>query len=150
MVTDSKAQYGRYKLSKDDDRLQLFSIYVRQVCPVPRVETISDLLRLHGHRYVQNFKTQLEEWRWALLRGDGNAVIRMRRDFELATRDLKRVATLEKIGGLMTIVALPVAIGGLLTGLPLDFGFTAIGPGLLAYSKHLEQNACWVKFGSID
>jgi hypothetical protein len=74
----------------------------------------------------------------------------MKRDFELAGRDLRRMATLERVGSILTIVALPVAIAGLLAGLPLDFGFTAIGPGLVAYSKALEERASWVRFGNFQ
>lgn len=150
IVGDSPSTYGRYKLAKDDDRLQLFSLYVRDVCPVPQIENIADLLRLHEHKFLRNFKAQLEQWRWALLKGDAHAVIRMKKDFELAKRDLQRIAKIANIGSLMTIIALPVAIGGLLSGLPLDFGFTVLGPGLVAYSKRLEQSACWVKFGDVD
>jgi hypothetical protein len=142
-------QCSVYSIAKEDDRLQLFRIYLRDVCPIPRVDSLSDLVRLHNHKYLKRFRQQLEEWRWSLLGGDARAVVRMKRDFELAGRDLRRVATLEKVGGIFTIIALPVAIAGLLCGIPLDFGFTALGPGLVAYSKALEEKASWIRFGGL-
>lgn len=73
----------------------------------------------------------------------------MRRDFELATKDLASAARMQRVANVLTVVSLPVAVGGMLTNLPLDFAFTAVGPALLAYSAVKEHRASWVRFGNI-
>ena len=139
-----------YPLSHDEERLQLYRLYVRNVNSIPKIENTNDLFRLFNHKYMARFRMQLDEWRQALHEGDTSALQKMQHDFELATKDLATVATMQKVGDILTVVSLPVGIAGLLMGgLPLDFAFTAIGPALLGYSKLKEKRASWVKFGSL-
>jgi hypothetical protein len=138
------AEIGRYP-----EATQLFRIYVTDINQIPRVNTYEDFLRLYHHPAIERFREQLAIWRQAVISGKVNIISRMRKDFRLALRDLSHATTLQTIGGMLTIIALPVAIGGILSGLPLDFAFTAIGPAILLESKRLANRASWVKFGDI-
>ena len=139
----------KYKFSEEEERLQLYRLYVKSVNSIPKVENMNDLFRLFNHKYMKRFREKLDEWREAVYQGDVKTLKLMQRDFELATKDIQKIAELQKFGDIVTIVALPAAIAGLLMGgIPLDFGFTAIGPALLGYSKLLEKKVAWVKFGT--
>ena len=138
-----------FELSPDDDKLQLFRLYIREVNTIPRIETFSDLFRLYNHKYVSRFREVLDEWSTLLRNGEIDPLKRMEKDFELAIRDLSTVAKMQRVGDILTVVGLPVAIGGLLTGLPLDFGFAAVGPAILLATDRMEKRSEWVRFGSL-
>jgi hypothetical protein len=137
------------EIGKHPEATQLFRIYVTDINQIPRVNTYEDFLRLYHHPAIERFREQLAIWRQAAISGKVNIISRMRKDFQLALRDLSYATTLQTIGGMLTIIALPVAIGGILSGLPLDFAFTAIGPAILLESKRLADRASWVKFGDV-
>jgi len=149
LLSDTLLQES-YPISREEEKLQLYRLYVTEVNAVPRIETFHDLFRLHNHKYVKRFRRKLDEWSNAVQHGEVKALKRMRRDFELATRDLATAAKMQKVANVLTVVALPVAVGGMLTGLPIDFAFTAVGPALLAYSAMKERGASWIKFGSMS
>ena len=138
-----------FELSPDDDKLQLFRLCIREVNTIPRIETFSDLFRLYNHKYVSRFREVLDEWSTLLRNGEIDPLKRMEKDFELAIRDLSTVAKMQRVGDILTVVGLPVAIGGLLTGLPLDFGFAAVGPAILLATDRMEKRSEWVRFGSL-
>ncbi len=139
---------GTHEISTVEDGTQLFRVYVEEVNAVPKVDTFGDLIRLYHDPNVERFREQLSIWRTAVSQGEVAIVKRMRRDFELAMKDLSRATTLRRVGGLVSVVALPVAVGGLLTGLPLDFAFTAVGPAISARASGLAERAQWVHFGT--
>jgi hypothetical protein len=147
LLPGGRAIVADHPVSGDDRRIQLFRLYVREVNAVPRLETAADLLRLYHHRDLRAFRDRLEEWHAAVEHGERRVVERMRGDWRVAMRDLRRAGRMQRIGELMTIIALPVGVAGLLAGLPLDFAFTALGPGILAYTRYLESGTRWVRFG---
>ncbi len=134
---------------KRDDLTQLYRVYIADVNRIPRVDTFDDFLRLYHHPAVCRFREQLDIWQQAVRNGESAIVARMRHDFKLAIRDLRRACNLNRVGGMLTVVALPVALGGLLSGLPLDFAFTAVGPAIALKGAQLERRAQWARFGSL-
>ncbi len=150
LVPRTSAPEASEDIGTNSDALQLFRLYIAGVSSLPTVDTVDDLMRLHHHRALRRFREKLQEWSLAARQGDGRILTTMRRDFQLATSDLRRVARVQRVGNIMTVVALPVGVASLLTGLPLDFGFTALGPALLGYAALKEQSAMWVRFGSLD
>lgn len=137
-----------YELSKHEDRLQLFQVFIKEVNAIPKVDSFGDLVRLYHDPHVHQFRQQLSHWRTVVREGNVAAIKRMRRDFDLAMTDLAKSVTLQRVGGVVSVVALPVAIGGLLSGLPLDFAFTAVGPAINAQANRLARRSAWARFGS--
>ncbi len=147
----SMALHATYPVSADENKLQLFKLYLREVNTVPAVNSFPDLFRLYNHKYLDRFREQLDLWDKALYAGSPNAVAGMKRDFNLAIKDLAKVAKMQKVGDLLTYIGLPIALAApLLKGLPVDFGLAAIGPALLGYTKLLERRASWVRFGDAE
>lgn len=120
-IPRSSGLFSEHPISTEDDRVQLYKLYLGHINAIPRVETFRDLFRLCNHKYVSHFREKLEEWTAELNEGNAAALRRMRREFELAVRDLKVVSALRAIGGILSIVALPTAIAGLLTHCPWTF-----------------------------
>jgi len=133
--------------SSNDTLVQLYRLYVQGVNSIPRVSSLQDLVRLLNDRHVRRFREQLSHWEASVFLGEANVLTRMQRDFELACDDMRKISSMRKASALVSLVALPVRIAGLLTGLPLDFAFTALGPALLGYSWLKKRNIAWALLG---
>jgi hypothetical protein len=134
-------------MSTDENAVQLFRLYLENVDALPQLSTFEDLFRLYHDPNVGRFRRKLREWDGALRAGNPAAIVKIREDFALAKRDLRNASVLTSVGGLVSCVALPVAVAGLMLGLPIDFAFTAVGPAIAVCAWELERRASWIKFG---
>lgn len=138
-----------YPRSDLNDACQLFKLYIDGVSFFPRLHRISEMARLYHHPYYNSFRDQLGVWQDALLGGEADRLKRMGRDFELATRDLRALSEIENVGKALTIVSLPIALLAMIAELPVDFGFTLLGPALLGATSAWERKVSWVRFGNV-
>jgi len=126
-----------------------FSIISLEIDPLigglPAMQSLQDVERIKANRWtdVQRLSEVLENITYSMREGDGIAVSKVRREVELASRDLARGHELERVNRWITYLSVPVGIVGALNS-PVGaagIGLAVVG-GALQYrtSKTKKQN----------
>ncbi|QDT03049.1 hypothetical protein K227x_14280 [Rubripirellula lacrimiformis] len=134
-VATSDEQVGAYQLLSDT------------LPTVPRVASISELLRLRDDRHLPALRSCVKEWASAMALGDGVACARIAKDVTNAGKAIDRAKQLKTASQTVNYITIPVAVAEALVGTCFGLLLLPVGPCLdLAASRLLSKNS-WIQFG---
>jgi hypothetical protein len=79
---------------------------------------------------------------------DAELLKEIRRDIQAASNQLRRSELLGRVGGLITMISLPIGAYEAMHGGSLGFALTPVGGALESYRFLKSHKASWMRFGS--
>jgi hypothetical protein len=134
------------------DTIRLYRVFLQNAGLLPTPETFEDVLRLREDPNLRSLREVLAEWTATpdAERGDNLITGRIQKDVALASRSLRPLGALARVGRLIGYVSLPVAVAEFLThGGAIGLALAPVGPAIDAYRFGRERRAGWVRFGRI-
>jgi hypothetical protein len=135
------------EIPRTTEMTALFRMFLSHRTSIPRLQSISDILRLRDDRRLEPMKEVLATWTASVANGDLQYVSRIEKDIQLAERAVRKGAKISRVGQMLGIAAVPMAAVDLLAGLPVGTVVGAVGVGLDQYGKLSARGAQWVQFG---
>ena len=129
------------------DLLRAYKISMDLTYYVPKPRNVREACEFRGSKSIASFRAVLNEWTLELKKGEGKAIERMKRDIELASRDLRSLGGYRQVSRLITYVSLLVSVAGALVGLPLGLLVAPFGIALRVKQDSLERATRWTMLG---
>jgi hypothetical protein len=110
------------------EAMQLFKFHLDEVRIIPRLDSIEDVLRLRGHKYVENFRTSILEWLERIATGEPEIEHKYHQSMRTANEELKNLNKWRYVDSPFTLAAsLAVGLAEMLfTGTSWSLAFTGI------------------------
>ena len=131
-----------------EDDVRIYRLFLSETGRLPNVNSVEDVLRLREDKRIRSLRQVISEWRVTEV-GEGHpqAVANMRRDIELATRDLHRLDGAQRIGRFIGFLAIPVAIADAINGSFLGLTLAPVSPAIDIARKWRLRRMGWMGFG---
>lgn len=126
----------------------VYRVLIEEVTSFPHAQSISDALRLREDRRIHAFRRALADWGQRLAAGDEQAERELRRELRDRNRELAQIRPARQIGGIVTLLGLPVALAGPLAAAGL--GLSVIGACIEIGALATQWRNRWLLQGALD
>ena len=140
----------REQVVRGNDLMQLVKVYFHEVPLRPRLRCLEDFLRIRETPSVKRWREVMHEFHREMRSGNQDGILKLKKEFSLASSDLGRAAKLEQSSGWATVLSVPVAVVEALVGLPPIAGITVavLGSAFSVSASRRRLMNSWVALGN--
>jgi len=129
------------------ERVRAYQLLSDTLPTVPRVSTISELLRLRDDPNLPRLRECIKEWANSVVMGDGKACSKIAKDVASAGKAFERARRIKQASQTLNYVTIPVCIAEALAGTCYGLLLLPIGPCLDLIASRIVRRNSWIQFG---
>ena len=127
-----------------EDITAAVGIFLDEIEWWPKLDNITQVIRLRNHSQFKEFRSILTEWADAVTRGDNKQQQKIRNDIRRANRALRRVIPCHKCGRFLTYLGIPLVLVDLFLGPIFGTPVTVCGFAIQGYADWLRRKHRWM------
>ena len=142
-------QDGNFKpdLSLGADALQLCRIYLSEVRSVPYMQSIDDILRIRGNKYISNFRESIFEWLDRISAGETEVEQKYRNKISLANKEIEKLDKWRILDSPYVLGAsLAVGVAEIFTGTFFGFAFSIASGAAMRHQQKIKNQYGYALF----
>ena len=142
-----KPEKGRLTEESVDERVRAYRLVSENLPSVPRISSISELLRLRDDPHLPALRNCISAWASSMRLGDGRSSLQVAKDISAASKSLDTARRLQLASQAINYITIPISIAEALAGTCFGLTLLPIGPCLDLAASRLVKNNSWIQFG---